>query len=84
MFCALGGMPTMTAKQPFRDRKLDDKKSIAAESNSRSPVIQLTRKFSATPYFGLADRGASERTNTKRDADDSDLPSFPGESWFGG
>jgi hypothetical protein len=77
-------MPTMTAKQPFRDRKLDDKKSIVAESKGTSLVIQFTRKFSAASYLGAADRDPSEPTNTKRDADDSDLPIFPGESWFGG
>jgi hypothetical protein len=84
MFCALGGMPAMTAKQPFRDRKLDNKESVAAEAKGSSLVIQLTRKLPVTPYFGLADHGGSEPTNTKRDADESDLPSFPGESWFGG
>jgi len=77
-------MPAMTAKQPFPDRKLDEKKSIAAESKSRSPVIQFTRKFSVMPYSGAADRRASKSMNTRRDAEDSDLPSFPGESWFGG
>lgn len=74
----------MTTKQPFRDRKFDDKKSSVAQSKGTSLVIQLTRKIPAMPYFGLVDRGASEQANTKRDADDSDPPSFPGESWFGG
>lgn len=74
----------MTAKQPFRDRKPDNKESNIAEAKGTSLVIQLTRKFPATTYFGLADRGGSEPTNTKRDADEPELPSFPGESWFGG
>lgn len=84
MFCALGGMPTMTAKQPFRDCKLDGEKSIVSESGSGPLVIQLTRKFSVVPYASAAERGASEPTITRHDAEDSDLPSFPGESWFGG
>ena len=74
----------MTARQPFRDRKLDDKRSIIAESKSRPLVIQLTRKFSVMPYFGADGRGGSESKHTRRDAEDPDLPSFPGESWFGG
>jgi len=77
-------MPAMTARQPFRDRKSDDKKSIVAESISMSPVIQLTRKLSVVPSFSPDGRGASE-PNTGREAqNDLYLPSFPGESWFGG
>jgi hypothetical protein len=74
----------MTARQPFLDRKLDDKRSIIAEAKSRPLVIQLTRKFFVTPYFDAGSHEASEPNNTRRDAEDSDLPSFPGESWFGG
>jgi hypothetical protein len=85
MFCALGWMPTMTAKQPFRDRTLDDEKSVVAESKSTSPVIQLTRKFSVVHCFGAADAGASEPKDIRHNLpDDLDLPSFPGEAWFGG
>ena len=75
----------MTARQPFRDRKSDDEKSIVAESGSKPPVIRLTRKLSVVPCFDPGNPGASEPKNTRRDAqDDLDLPSFPGESWFGG
>jgi hypothetical protein len=80
-----GRMPTMTARQPFRDRKLDDKKSIVAGSRSLSPVIQLTRKLPMVPFFCPDSPGASEPKNTSGEAqNDRDLPSFPGESWFGG
>jgi hypothetical protein len=78
-------MPTMTARQPFHDRGLDDEKSTVAESRSRSRVIQLTRKLSVVPDVDPGSRGASEPKNRRRDAqDDLDPPSFPGESWFGG
>jgi hypothetical protein len=76
-------MPTMTAKQPFRGVKFD-KRSAFAESKSTPLVIQLTRKFSVIPYSDAADPGRSE-PGIERDAqDDLNLPSFPGESWFGG
>lgn len=75
----------MTARQPFRDRELDGKKSIVAEARSRSSVIQLPRRLSVVPYFGPDSPDASEPKNARRDArDDLDLPSFPGKSWFGG
>jgi hypothetical protein len=78
-------MPTMTARQPFRDRKSDDKKANVAESRNLSPVIQLTRKLSMVPFFVSDSPGASESKNTSHEAqNDRDLPSFPGESWFGG
>ena len=74
----------MTAKQNFRDGKFGDKKSVTAGSKSLPPVTQLTRKISASPYRDIAGLDAP-RSKTGHDAqDDSDLPSFPGESWFGG
>jgi hypothetical protein len=85
IFYALAGMPTMTAKQPFRDSKLDGKKSVGAGSKSTPLVVQLTRKIAAPPYLGTVHRETPEPVKIGRDAqDDSDLPSFPGESWFGG
>jgi hypothetical protein len=76
-------MPTMTVKQPFHDGKLDDKKSVIAESKSTPLVIQLTRKSPVIPYLSAS--APSEPTNTRRNAqEDWDLPFFPGESWFGG
>jgi hypothetical protein len=77
-------MPTMTAKQPFRDRKSNDEKTIAAESKSTPLVIQLTRKFSAIPYFDAADPERSEKNIKRDEQEDLNLPLFPGESWFGG
>ncbi len=74
----------MTAKQPFRDSGFDGK-SIAAESKSTPLVIQLTRRFSATRYFGAVDLDRSEPKNAERnEQEDLSLPLFPGESWFGG
>jgi hypothetical protein len=78
-------MPTMTAKQPFRDGKIDNKRSVIAGSKSTPRVIQLTRKHSAIPLFNAAAPDGSDPKNMERDEqDDSNLPSFPGESWFGG
>jgi hypothetical protein len=78
-------MPTMTAKQPFRDSKLDGKKSVGAGSKSTPLVVQLTRKIAAPPYLGAVHRETPEPVKIGRDAqDDLELPSFPGESWFGG
>jgi hypothetical protein len=75
----------MTAKQNFRDGKFGDKKSVTAGSKSISPVTQLTRKVPASPYRDTVGSDAPQSVKTGRDAqDDSDLPSFPGECWFGG
>jgi hypothetical protein len=85
MFCALGEMPTMTTKQPFRDSKFDGKSSAAAKSKNIAPVIKLTRKFPVTAYPDATGADTSGPMKIKQDAqEDSDLPSFPGESWFGG
>ena len=76
----------MTAKQPIHDSKFDGQNSrINAESKRIQLVIRLTRQFSATPYFDATDPDVSEPTNLRRTTqEDVDLPSFPGESWFGG
>ena len=74
----------MRAKQPFRDRPLDGKPSIIAEPKSRPRVIPLAPELSATPHLHTAELNALDPINANRDTDDSDLPSFPGGSWFGG
>jgi hypothetical protein len=78
-------MPAMTAKQNFRDGKFGDEKSVTAGSKSIAAVIQLARKIPTSPYRGTVGPDAPQSAKTERDVqDDSDLPSFPGESWFGG
>jgi hypothetical protein len=74
----------MTAKQNFRDGKFGDKKSVAAGSKNVPPVTQLTRKNSAAPYRDIAGADAPQSKAGYDTQDESDLPSFPGESWFGG
>src|ERR1700743_3488707 len=45
-----GRVSTMTAKQPFRDGKFGDRKSVTAGPISIPSVIQLTRRISGSPY----------------------------------